>query len=86
MVVAVRFDSAQNSWQVYWRCHGQKMLRVPCRALRGDKAAAERVAHRLRAHVEEAADQSDREALVALIDDCIAEELRRGGEEATNGL
>ena len=50
--------------------------------LRGDKAAAERVAHRLRAHVEEAADQSDREALVALIDDCIAEELRRGEEES----
>ena len=81
MVVTVRFDPAHNGWQVYWRCHGKQMLRVPCNALRGDKGAAERVAHRLRAHVEQAADRSDREVFVALIDDCNAEELRRTEEE-----
>ena len=81
MVVTARFDTTQNGWEVYWRCHGKKKIRIPCSALRGDKSATGRVAHRLRARIEQAADRSDREVFFALIDDEVAEELRGMDEE-----
>ena len=76
MSVTCSWDPERNGYQVYWRCNRQLKIRIPCAHWGGDQDIAKRVAERLKAHIEETADRSNREAFLEVRDRFIAEASR----------
>ena len=75
MSVSSRWYEPKQAWQVQWRSSGKKSLYVRVSASAGDKGAAERVASRLRARVENSTDKSDASLFWSVKAELIAEEL-----------
>ena len=76
MSVSCEWDPAQRSYQVYWRCHGQKQIRIPCSLFAGDEEVTKRVAERLKNYVHNCADRSDKETFVGVLNRFVAEVTR----------
>ena len=74
MSVSLRWDEPKQHWQVHWRSAGKRSLYVPASAFAGDKGAAERVASRLKARVNDSADKGDASSFWRVKDQLIGEE------------
>ena len=75
MVISVRYDETQLSWQVQWRCCGKKSTRVRDSACNSDKTMSGRVARELQGRIEGASDQSAKNAFMKLQEQIIEDAL-----------